>query len=634
MIRNIPSKETRRWTGIYPGSFHGTLWKTSNIDLDRNEGFVGLSQRCDKIEDSTELPDLGGADSGSDSAVISVFLRTDADCTDRFWGANRTALFKTDSNAEPSPSNDWDTDALDSSPSSAINDMVVHGNDSRNDSGRNKLFVTTDSDIYVLNDTGNNAWTGAWWVTKQSQRGLDTSVPHPIQFFPFRKISILGDGNLVHTISRLSDTQNDTVTYKRLSLPKDLVVNYIFTTSDRAWLCCYNKRGSSGAVVEWDGFSETYNKIHDVYGVAALSGVDYNGSPILINSKGMFLEFSGNGFYPMIRNGQSMSFPVAESVGHSLTKSVTSSGNSNFKIHGRGMVVGEDGLIYILAGEPSDSSNALVYEYKQGGGVWCLNPLSGRIYLKHTLQNVTTGADFGQTFPYNVKALYYVSNDINSQNSSLLAGATLGSGSATFVGGIWYLASVTDATEARGYFITQYIPVDGVREFWDLLWLKFQQHPDFQSSRIVVKARGTRPLVKFNGLPLQGDITWTSTTSFTVTLQNTSDDALSVGDEVEIVRGANAGRLVHITTISGAHAALQTITVDEAVNSGSGTSIAVFERWKKLGSIDANSDKQQGKLNIGIDSSFMQFKVELRGRAINMSFADMLIISKPSTNLE
>jgi len=74
--------------------------------------------------------------------------------------------------------------------------------------------------------------------------------------------------------------------------------------------------------------------------------------------------------------------------------------------------------------------------------------------------------------------------------------------------------------------------------------------------------------------------------------------------------------------------------VDEAVNSGSGTSIAVFERWKKLGSIDANSDKQQGKLNIGIDSSFMQFKVELRGRAINMSFADMLIISKPSTNLE
>lgn len=637
-LRHIPPKETRRWTGIYPGRFYGTLWNTFNVDLDRNEGAVGLAQRFDIIEDSTETPDLGGADSGSDSNIISAFLRTDADGNDRFWAMNRNAMFKTDSAATPVPTNDWDTDGLDSSPTARLSDMAVIGNDSRNDSGNNKLFVTQDSDIDVLNDTGDNAWTGAWWVTKQGQPGLDTSVPHPIEFFPFRKIGLVGDGNLIHTIHRPSDTQNDTVSYQRLTLPKDLVVNHIFTTSNRSWICCYHRKSGQGAVVEWDGFTESYNEIHHIDDVAVLSGVDYGGTPIIVSSKGRILEFSGNGFTTMMRNGQEVAFPVAESVGHSLIRQSSNPlAVTDFRMASRGITIGQDELIYMSVSSPVGSAGLFgTFERRQGGGVWCLNPKTGRLYYKHSFPQANSAADFGQQFPYKTGALYTVPGGINAENRSLLAGASVGGGAdSSMTGGIWLLDDYSSVTAARGSFITQYIPADDVKEFWDLLLVHYQMNSSVVSGEIVVKARGTRPLTQLNGLPLQGlsGVTWTSTTTFTVTLNNGSDDALAIDDEVEIVRGVNSGRTAHITAISGNHAELQTITIDEAVNTGSGTSVAVFERWKKLGSI-ADDSTYEKALSIGIDSSFIQFKIEMRGRASEVEIFDFVVKSNNSQEIE
>jgi len=197
MIRHIPSKETRRWSGIYPGNYYGTLWKTRNIDLDRNEGFVGLSRRMERIEDSGEFS--GPLTAGFD---VRGFLRSNADCEDKYWGITTTGLLKTDSSATPLPSDDWDTDGLDSTPGSNLRDFTVHARDSKADCGRDKIIVTTDTDIFVLNDTGNSEWTGNWWVTKHSQPGLNTDASSkPVEYFPFRKISIVGDGNLTHTSS-------------------------------------------------------------------------------------------------------------------------------------------------------------------------------------------------------------------------------------------------------------------------------------------------------------------------------------------------------------------------------------------------------------------------------------------------
>lgn len=626
MIRRIP--QNHRWSGPYLGSYYGDLWKTFNVDLDFNEGHIMLSRRMELIEDSGELNELGNA------SPIYAFVRTDADCTDRYWALNGNVMLRTDSNVpeiSTTPANDWDTDALASSPSTGMLDMCVHSNDSRNDSGRNKLIVTFDTDISVLNDTGNGAWTANWWVTKQGQPALKSNIDyHPVEYFPNRKITLIGDGNLVHTISRPSDTQNDTVTYARLVLPKDYIARGIFATADRAWICCYHQNFESGTIVEWDGFSQSPNRFHNIYGMGVLSGVNYGETPIVLNNKGVFLEYTGSGFVPMVRNGQGVAFPCATEPGNSMWDSSDSVTDA---VSPRGMVVGEDGLIYINTAQPVRPSE------RQSAGIWCLNPMTGRLYNKHSLlrANSDTSVGFGAQVVYKTLAgaLYPVSSTVSDRNL-LAGGLILASSEATNspLGGIWLMQTTTSQAPTRGYFITQYIPTDAVSDFWDALWVKFHRfvQQSGNTPALIVKARGTRPMVSQLAQPLQKTVTWSNTTTFSVTLSS-ADESIQVGDEVEILCGPNEGYCVHISAIVGAHGGAQTVTLDEAVGSGSGTSTARFDRWKKLGVI-TDMTKTYQKLNVGIDSSFIQFKVELRGPTRLMSISDLVVTSKPSIQLE
>lgn len=618
---SIPPKELHRWTGPYLGNYYGVLWRTFNVDLDRNDGKVMLSRRFQRIEDT--ISDFTG------NAAFTAFVRTNADCTDRYWAlADAGGLSKTDS-ASPEnatlPSDSWDTDTLASTPQTC-RDFTVGFNDSRNDSGRNKLFVTLDSgDIAVLNDTGDNTWTASWWETKQGQLPLSpdgngAALARPIQYFPFRKITIVASGNLVHTIYRLTDTSNDTINYARLTMPKDLNARHIFHTTNRAWILCDHRYGGAGKIVQWDGFSTTYNDIHEVFGASALSGVDYHGTPIVLNDKGQFLEFTGSAFAPMIRNGQKIALPMVNDVGASLA---TGSDTAILvSVAPRGMTVGEDGLIYVNIKQATENSE------RYTAGIWCLNPLTGRLYNKHSLGQWGDSTDYGHQQIATPGGLYWVAGSVSSR--SLLAGGVVQTAAAgTNQTGIWLLEAETSTTATKGYFITQYITASDVRDFYDSMWVRFKRFLA-TGSQIIVKARGVMSLTLANRRPLQATITWTSTTTFTLTLA-AGDDSLSVGDEVEVLNGSNAGQLAHITTISGAHAAIQTITIDETIKTGSGTSIARFERWKKLGTIN-NTSKYEDNVNIGLDSSFVQFKIEMRGVASEMELNDLMVNFYPNVN--
>jgi len=613
----IPSRSIRRWTGVYKGKYYGTIWKTFNVDFDRNEGSVMLSRRMERIEDT--LSDFTGDNQ------YTTFIRTDADSTDRYWalryGQGLSKTDSTDPENNSSPADSWDTDALTNTPT-ATRDMTVHGNDSRNDSGKNKLFVTLDSgDIAVLNDTGDNVWTASWWETKHSQASMDTAVLfRPIEYFPFRKITLVGDANLIHTISRPSDTQNDTLTNSRLVLPKYLNARHIFYTDNRTWICTDHKFGGEGAVVEWDGFTESYNDIHRIYGMSALSGVDYNGVPIVLNNKGTFLEFTGSGFHPMIRNGQEIALPLAQ--GSSLASGSDTS--ISVSVFPRGMTVGEDGLIYVNTAEANISSERF------GAGIWCLNPLTGRLYQRHSLGRWGDSVDYGHQELNGAGGLYWVPSSVSTRN--LLAGGVINIAAAgTPQTGIWLLESDTSTTITKGYFITQVIPSENVKDLWDNLWILFRQFMT-STNRIIMKARGVRSMSLTNRRPLSATITWTSTTTFTLTLA-AGDDPLVVGDEVEVLDGVNAGQLAHITIITGDHAALQTITIDETMTTGSSTSTARFEKWKKLGTI-SNTNIYDKSMNIGIDSPFLQLKGELRGPASEMEINELIVNSEASIKIK
>lgn len=623
MITRIPPESTRRWTGLYPGNYYGTLWKTFNVDLDRSEGKVSLARRMARIEDSTEIPHLSGSDSRT---RVRAFLRSNADCTDRYWALTDCGLLKTDS-ASPevsvTPDADWDPEDTVNSPEDPL-DFTVHGNDSRNDSGRNKLFVTRDTgDIAVLNDTGANSWNLTWWVTTQAQPALTRGILHPIEYFPFRKITVVGDGNLVHTIHRPSDTQNDTITYARIRFPHVYRSRHIFTTTNRVWILADHRFKENGVIVEWDGVATSYNNLHNARSAAALSGVNWQETPIVLNSNGEFLEFTGYGFAPMIRNGQKVAFPCAEEPGNHLLED-TSDTTMDARVDPRGMTVGEDGLIYINRRDPAIPS------FRDFGGIWCLNPSTGRLYNKYSLP-----VDWGDSTDYGFQqvrkpgAIYSVPAS-TSRRELLASGVVRVRANDVNQSGIWLLEAPSSNTANRGYFITQFIPAEQIREFWDKIWVRFKRFIS-STDRIIIKAKGQRSLALANGQPLIGRCTWTSTTTFTVTLAS-GDDALQVGDEIEVVDGTNVGFLAHITTITGDHAALQTITIDETMTTGTDLCDILFDRWKKLKTITSTTIYHDFA-NIGIDSDFLQLKVELRGLEREVEVSDLAIVSNVSVKI-
>jgi hypothetical protein len=601
---HIPPQSTRRWSGIYRGDFYGTLWKTFNIDLDRREGKASLSRRTISVADSSQT---GNALLGS----INAFVRTNADNTDRWWAlSNANRLFKS-TGINP---DSWSVDTLASTPTNP-RDMWIHENDSDSGAGENQLLVTIDSDIFILNDTANNAWASNWWVTTKGGPALDSGVPHPGEYFRLIRKSLIGSRNKIHTLNDSED-----VVASRLTFPPYLQTEYIFTTQNRAWILCSNTRGGPGAIVEWDGSKQSANEIYDIESSLPLSGVGWKNRPIVISNSGKILELTGDGFVPMVRNGQEIAFPIVDEPGNQFTATVFTGRG----IRPRGMVVGEDGLIYINVGTFDVNS------YKQNSGIWCLNPITGRMYQKYSPMNDTNDYGHQRVGQGGAIAKVPVTDTSTDYQQGFVFGATTGTAAApSNTSRIFNIVPLTNSNPSRGYFITQYIAADDIKDFFDSLWVRFRRFVT-AANRIVLKGQGVRSIQTVSGLPIQLSSTWTSTTTFTATNPADSDDIL-VGDEVEVLNGDNAGVLAHISAISGSQGALQTFTIDETVVSSTTTFTARFDRWRKLGVI-SNSTKYEDMVEVGIESSFCRFKVEMRGLAREMEVESLIVDKHPSVN--
>lgn len=603
-VIRLPSPNTKRWTGIYPGSYLSSLYKTFNIDLDLNRGKINLSRASTKIiqNDTTTLANVG---------LASAFLQSDADHTARYYGIMKGGkVFKT---SGTSPITGWteDTTLSDTAIPYLASDMTVH--EQSNDTlgvAYDRLFLTrsdTSGDIAVLNQdtTFTNVWNDNFWVTTKSQTKLKNDVPHPVDVFN-RKLSI-GDGNWVHTIDK-----NDVVNYKRLVLPVYYKIEHIFHTPTRQWFLCSHTKDGIGGIIEWDGFSTDYLNDYPAHSTYVLSGIDYQGTPIVLNDKGIFLEYNGGGFNPLRRNGQLIGFPIMTEEGVAMKNTTQAS------VLPRGMTVA-DGLIYINAG-PADTNS-----FRHHSGIWCLDPVSGIFYNKYSIGQTGAAVDYGQQEIHSPGAILAIP-PARSAVRFLIGGIVYDVYSGTTLKGIWSLA--TSVPTNRGYFVTDFLTLADAEENFETMWVKNKKF--FTSTnRIVVKAKGVNSLQTASGAPLDKTITWTAVNKFTVTLGAT-DDALAVGDEVEILAGDNAGYLAHITVITGAHAALQTVTIDESTTSSTSAASARFDRWTKLGTISSTTDYKT-KMNLkGIKSPFIQFKVGLFGVLKEVEIDELLINVSPN----
>lgn len=162
-----------------------------------------------------------------------------------------------------------------------------------------------------------------------------------------------------------------------------------------------------------------------------------------------------------------------------------------------------------------------------------------------------------------------------------------------------------------GYFVTPKIYSDQVEDVWQRLVTKLGSL-NLDTDKIVVKYR-TKERFGMPSRPSQG--TYTSSTVLGGTI-NTYQQA-AVGDEVVITKGYGAGRSAHITAINGAE-----LTIDEATPNVSGAEEVEFyvTDFKKL-LVITNTTPRVGdgfikQAMTDAQSSWVQFKVELRGRGV------------------
>ena len=171
------------------------------------------------------------------------------------------------------------------------------------------------------------------------------------------------------------------------------------------------------------------------------------------------------------------------------------------------------------------------------------------------------------------------------------------------------------AIEARGSYISPKIFSPTLKSS-NVLGVKWR--PLQYGDEINIKYRSNERF----GLPvgMVGDTdsnyqgTWTSTTTFTTTL-DLSD--VIAGDEVEIIGGAGAGHTSHVSSISES-SGTYTVTIDEANALVSNTELMFFviSNFKLLESIDYTTVDTSKVIPLpeGSQGGWLQIKTELRGR--------------------
>lgn len=179
---------------------------------------------------------------------------------------------------------------------------------------------------------------------------------------------------------------------------------------------------------------------------------------------------------------------------------------------------------------------------------------------------------------------------------------------------------------ARGYMITPKIFSKDVTNNYDLFTLKWSPFIS-DLDKIIIKYRTVddmRDIIDTNSLDWK--ITWTSTTTFTVTPTTTVWSSAAAGDEIEVLTGAGGGLLSHIVSITGT--TTKTVTISDPFPDYLSGDIgkAVFRNWKLWKTISyGDSDATQNFISehLGIDGQFLQLKVELRG--VMTQIVEMLV---------
>lgn len=189
-----------------------------------------------------------------------------------------------------------------------------------------------------------------------------------------------------------------------------------------------------------------------------------------------------------------------------------------------------------------------------------------------------------------------------------------------------YIENLDNDTYNYGYVVTSEINSSGLKDSFVEVVVKAALGAE---DEVEVKYRTSKD---FNYPITITNAAWTGLQPITFT--SVSDlSNVSVGDEIEIMAGYNAGRLAHITAISE-NTGTYTVTVDEQIGLNGQTSYIRFDNWRKVPKTMTSVDGDMVRFGLGSGvGTFMQAKVALKGKAGNPEIREISIKSNPKEQL-
>ena len=334
----------------------------------------------------------------------------------------------------------------------------------------------------------------------------------------------------------------------RLILPDGYIIKWMKPTTDYLIIGA-NHPVLGGIIVLWDGISTTYNSVIQL-GLTKTLGCDVqNNTCYIIDDEGWISSLAGG-----------------STVMNKLARIPDTEDNTiNLNIYADAVKFYNGKLVFGMANSYSSVEKRSMY-----CGLWEYDPITNAVYFKNT---VSSGACFNYNAGYGIDYIRSVMVDRSSNQDLRVAWNNYDES---------FVDCNRDSTRksySEGIFlITNWIDGGTVtrKRFMKVILNMMKELPNASQAKVVIKYCDTENINKIIKIANGG-----SSDYFTLT---TSDSInINVGDEVQVVGGTGAGRIVNIISkeLSGTN---YKFTVDSSIGGAfSSTSVLLISEFKVIG---------------------------------------------------
>ena len=333
----------------------------------------------------------------------------------------------------------------------------------------------------------------------------------------------------------------------RLILPDGYIIKWMKPTTDYLIIGA-NHPVLGGIIVLWDGISTTYNSVIQL-GLTKTLGCDVqNNTCYIIDDEGWISSLAGG-----------------STVMNKLARIPDTEDNTiNLNIYADAVKFYNGKLVFGMANSYSSIEKRSMY-----CGLWEYDPITNAVYFKNT---VSSGACFNYVAGYGIDHIRSVMIDRSSNQDLRVA---WNNDDESFVD---CNRDLIRKSYSEGIFlITNWIDGGTVtrKRFMKVILNMMKELPNESQAKIVIKYCDTENINKIIKIANGGDSNY-----FTLTTLNSIN--INVGDEVQVVGGTGAGRIVNIISkeLDGNN---YKFTVDSSGEAFSSTSVLLISEFKVIG---------------------------------------------------